>query len=79
MEALAECRERASRSDLLSSYDTAVDYAFAENQKKSLEWLERAYHAHDEWLPYLGVDPAFEKYHRDPRFKDILSRVGLPE
>jgi len=78
MEELAGCRVRASKSELLSSYDTAVEYAFAENPEKAFEWLEKAYHDHDDWLSYLAVDPALERLHNEPRFQDLLRRIGLP-
>ena len=39
--------------------------------------LEKAYAAHDPNLQYLGVEPAFDSLRSDPRFQDLVRRVGL--
>ncbi len=41
--------------------------------------LEKAYAAHDPSLQYLGVEPAFDSLRSDPRFADLVRRVGLPQ
>jgi TolB-like protein/Tfp pilus assembly protein PilF len=40
--------------------------------------LEQAYAVHDPQLQYLGVSPAFDTLRPDPRFSDLLRRIGLP-
>ena len=40
--------------------------------------LEKAYAAHDLQLQYLGLDPSFDPLRADPRFRNLLLRVGLP-
>jgi len=39
--------------------------------------LERAYAAHDIQLVFLGIDPGLDPLRGDPRFQDLLHRVGL--
>jgi tetratricopeptide (TPR) repeat protein len=56
----------------------AGDYAFLGEKEKTFEWLEKAYTERDRGLTYLKTDRAFDNLHSDPRFKDLLQRIGLP-
>jgi hypothetical protein len=40
--------------------------------------LEKAYEEHSNWLIYLHIDPSMDGLRDDPRFQDLLRRVGLP-
>jgi TolB-like protein/Flp pilus assembly protein TadD len=46
--------------------------------KETLEWLERAYQQRDPLLVFLNSDRRFEPLSRSARFRDLLSRIGLP-
>ena len=41
--------------------------------------LEKAYAAHDLRLQFLKVDPDYDSLRNDPRFIDLMRRVGLPQ
>ena len=47
--------------------------------KAAFEMLEKAYTNHSYALVYLRVDPYWDAVRSDPRFKDLVRRVGLPE
>jgi len=64
---------------MASSFMAATWYALAEDRERTLDWLERAYEAHDSNIPYIGVLPHFDLVRDDPRFKDLLRRAGLPQ
>lgn len=40
-------------------------------------WFERAYQEHSNILQFLKVHPFFDPVRQDPRFKDLIRRVGL--
>jgi tetratricopeptide (TPR) repeat protein len=44
---------------------------------EAFAWFERAYQEKSETLQYLKVYPLFDPVRRDPRFADLLHRVGL--
>ena len=45
--------------------------------ERSFEWLERAYEQRDPRLPLVNVG-SFSQLSSDPRFADLLRRIGLP-
>jgi len=50
----------------------------AGDPNQCLEWLERAYEGRDPNLPYLWY-PDFDFVRSDPRFRDLLKRMNLPD
>jgi serine/threonine-protein kinase len=52
--------------------------AFGELEQ-ALASLERAYAMHDDQLEFLHVDPNLDPLRSDPRFQDLVRRVGLPQ
>jgi len=57
--------------------DIAMIYARLGENDKAFVWLEKAYDERAGWLIELKVEPAWEKMRSDPRFQDLLRRVGL--
>ena len=45
----------------------------------AFEWLEKGFQERDDLMIDLNVDPVFDDIRMDPRFNDLLRRVGLPE
>jgi len=52
-------------------------YGFAGDKDRTFAWLEKAYKARD-GVDSLAADPQWDPLRSDPRFKDLLWRVGLP-
>jgi eukaryotic-like serine/threonine-protein kinase len=54
-----------------------IHIGLGENDR-ALEYLEKSYAEHCHWLIYLHIDPNMDSLGDDPRFQDLLHRVGLP-
>ncbi|MEP6793578.1 MAG: tetratricopeptide repeat protein, partial [Saprospiraceae bacterium] len=52
-------------------------YAALGEKDKAFEWLESSFDRHEESLCSLKVDPKFDPIRSDPRFDDLLRRIGL--
>jgi len=48
------------------------------DKDRAMECLEKSWQEHCHWLIYLHIDPSMDALRSDPRFQDLLKRVGLP-
>ena len=64
--------------DGVGRYEIALVYAGLGRKQESFRWLEEAYNARDVGLLYLKIDPCLDPLRSDPRFDDLVRRVGLP-
>ncbi len=67
-----------SKQDYVRSWLYPQAYVRLGDKDKAFEWLEKAYQGHDVGLGFLKVHPAFDSLRSDPRYKDLMRRVGLP-
>jgi tetratricopeptide (TPR) repeat protein len=49
------------------------------DNEQAFAWLERAYQEHSPILQYVKVHPFFDPLRGDPRFADLVRRVGLDQ
>jgi len=47
------------------------------NKDEAIVWLQRAYLEHSNALTALKVEPAYDSLRADPRFQELVRRVGL--
>jgi len=52
-------------------------YAELGDKDKAIEWLQRALEEHDMVLVELGVSPVWDSLRSDPRFVELVRRIGL--
>ena len=71
--------EAQVQKDGVGRYEIALVYAGLGDKKSAFKWLEDSYHAHDVGLVYLKVDPCLDPLRSDPRFDDLMRRVGLAQ
>jgi len=62
----------------VSPGELAVLYAALGQREQAFSSLEKGFAAHDSQMQFIGVDPAFDTLRNDPRFADLMRRVGLP-
>ena len=77
LEALNELKVRSQQS-YVSPYFIALIYAGLGENDRTLDWLEKAYQERHPYLAFLKVEPVFRNLRSDPRFQDLVRRVGLP-
>jgi hypothetical protein len=69
-----------SAREYVSPYSIARRYSLIGDKERTFEWLEKAYQAHDDYIPLLKVDTDLQELLRsDPRYADLLRRMGLPQ
>ena len=49
------------------------------DNERAIAWLERAYKEQSSIIQYLKVHPFFDPLRGDPRFADLVRRVGLDQ
>lgn len=69
--------EKARRSRQ-GGFLVALVFATLGDRDQAFHWLEQAYEEHDTFLPWLRADPEFDALHGDPRFEDLVRRIGIP-
>lgn len=71
-----------SKSDWMSDnrpkYIEAARLASIGENQRALDLLEEAFSEREWFVTLLKVDPRFDTLRDDPRFKDLLRRVGFP-
>jgi TolB-like protein/Tfp pilus assembly protein PilF len=60
------------------AYQIAEVYAVRGDKDKAFEWLQIAFDDRDAGMLSLLVDPLLRGLHDDPRYKNLLAKLGLP-
>jgi len=61
----------------LDSLMIADFYFFLDEKDRGFEWLERAYSRREPYLTYLTMDRTMDGVRDDPRYLDLVRRLGL--
>ncbi len=57
----------------------AAAYKDLGERDRAFEWLQKSYEERDGSLAFLNTPPYWDDYRSDPRFQDVLRRIGLPQ
>ncbi len=77
--ALIEVLKNRSLNEYVSPYDIAVYYALMGDRDHTFELLEKAYAERSGRMVYLKMQEEFMPFHSDPRYIDLLKRMGFPQ
>ncbi len=67
-----------SKRRYVCAYEMAQAYVGLGQKEEAFQWLEKAYRDRSSCMPYLKMEPRFDPLRSDPRFQDLLRRVGFP-
>ena len=70
--------EYSAQSDDLPVGMAAFTYSSLGNRDRAFAWLDKAVEQRNWCIPFLKRDNVWSPLRSDPRFKDLLRRVGLP-
>jgi len=73
---LAGANAQAEKS-FVPAFVQAFYYARLHDREATLIWLEKAFSEHHRYVAYINGDPNFEFLRDDPRFQDLLRRIGF--
>jgi len=78
LKVLGQLREQASKG-FVPAYDLATVYAGLGDADQAFAWLDKAFQERSAFLVHVKWDPKFEALHSDPRFGELIRRIGLPQ
>jgi TolB-like protein/DNA-binding winged helix-turn-helix (wHTH) protein len=61
------------------TFEHAELYAAMGNTDMAMQYLNQGYQEHTAQLLRLQVNPAYDDMRTDPRFQDLIHRIGLPQ
>lgn len=73
-----ELEDRFSENDFDTGFALGLLAASNKSYEKALEYLEVGFQNHDWHMFLVNTDPYFEPMRKDPRFRDLLDRIGFP-
>lgn len=69
--------ETASKKKYVSPYGIAITYLGLGDTEGAIKWLRMTYDERNDFLVWLNVAPELDALRSDPRFEDLLRRVGF--
>jgi TolB-like protein/DNA-binding winged helix-turn-helix (wHTH) protein/Tfp pilus assembly protein PilF len=69
----------ASKQRYVPAFSFVIVYVGLGEKEQAFTWLEKAYEEHTNSLAYLRVAAIWDPLRSDPRFTDLLHRIGLSQ
>lgn len=71
--------QKKSKTQYVAPLAVAGAYMDLGDKDRAFEWLNKAYQEHSTGLFAIAVVPGFDPLRSDPRFQELLRRIGLPQ
>ncbi|HWS54674.1 MAG TPA: hypothetical protein VN228_11125, partial [Pyrinomonadaceae bacterium] len=71
--------EEVSARTYVSPYGFAVVHVGLGENERALDYLERLYEERNDWVVWFKVAPELERLRSEPRFVELLRRIGFPQ
>ncbi len=71
--------EDIDKERYVPAYNFAIIHAGLGDFDRAFEWFEQARRERSGFLPFLKVEPVVDGLRADPRFDELLAKVGLAE
>jgi len=77
LEILDDLTNLAKQKYVAPYFFAGIHIGLGENDR-AMDCLEKSYEEHSHWLLYLHIDPSMDALRSNPRFQNLLQRIGLP-
>jgi tetratricopeptide (TPR) repeat protein len=62
----------------LPAFSIATVYAGLADKEQTIFWLNKGYEERNDDMIYMKIEPVLDPIRSDPRFQDLIRRVGFP-
>jgi tetratricopeptide (TPR) repeat protein len=74
---LPELESHVEEEQGIDASEIALCYFYLGENDKGFDWLERSYSRREFGLPVITITPDFDNIRDDPRYLDLVKRLGL--
>ena len=71
--------KESAKSDYVPSVLVAGACVRVGEKERAFQWLEKGFEERDDLMINLKVEPVFDGIRSDPRYEDLVRRVGIPQ
>jgi tetratricopeptide (TPR) repeat protein len=71
--------QRKAKTEYISPYQVAELYTDLGDKDRAFEWLNTAYQEHDAGMIGLRTDFTFDSLRSDPRYAELVRKIGFPQ